>query len=385
MNTLLPEEIGIGGLTKDLKLQDILELRFISKDTNKAISKEFGHYYAMLPEYMKKGKEFKKIEKHNILIFSTLQNLFPNSSLYDIMVYLQSKKFKNLKQKTDRYISQNGLRRAIEDYVKENLLHISLFDVSNIKDMERVFSRSKFNESLSLWDTSSVENMKEMFMSSKFNHKSINNWDTSSVTNMEGMFNSSKFNKPINSWDTSKVTNMREMFADSEFSQDLNDWNTSSVEDMEDMFIRSEFNGSVGRWDTSSVESMSGMFAMSVFEGDVGSWDTSNVTDMNSMFMQCPFDGYLDNWDVSNVEDMNSMFMDSPFDGHGISKWDVSNVKDMRQMFYNTLDSYEPNLKEDLNNWKVNENTNVYNMFKGQEIERPEWYKKMTSEDDKDN
>ena len=68
---------------------------------------------------------------------------------------------------------------------------------------------------ISLWNTSNVTNMNKLFHSAKKFNKDIGMWDTSSVTNMSYMFyDAKKFNKDIGGWDTSKVTDMNQMFHD---------------------------------------------------------------------------------------------------------------------------------------------------------------------------
>ena len=47
----------------------------------------------------------------------------------------------------------------------------------------------------------------------------ISNWDVSNVTNMERMFSGSSFNQDISSWDVSNVTNMSEMFQSAQVFQ----------------------------------------------------------------------------------------------------------------------------------------------------------------------
>ena len=46
----------------------------------------------------------------------------------------------------------------------------------------------------------------------------------SNVTDMDWMFSNSSFNQPIGNWDVSNVTNMSWMFGDSQFNQNISGW-----------------------------------------------------------------------------------------------------------------------------------------------------------------
>ena len=105
----------------------------------------------------------------------------------------------------------------------------------------------------------------------KYGHISL--WDTSNITNMNQMFlNANNFNEYIGNWDTSNVTNMKLMFCYAKkFNQDIGNWDTSNVTNMSDMFqYAKEFNQDIGRWDTSKVTNMSWMFFnANNFNGDI--------------------------------------------------------------------------------------------------------------------
>ncbi|HIZ90140.1 MAG TPA: DUF285 domain-containing protein [Candidatus Mucispirillum faecigallinarum] len=67
-------------------------------------------------------------------------------------------------------------------------------------------------------DTSKITDMSALFMESKRSDFSgIESWDVSNVKNMEKMFYGAKeFNQDISSWDVSNVENMRSMFSEAE-------------------------------------------------------------------------------------------------------------------------------------------------------------------------
>ena len=128
----------------------------------------------------------------------------------------------------------------IRAYIKSAGSECSLnwIDVSDIKDMSKLFFQLWFNGNISKWDVSNVENMNTMFGYSKF-YGDISNWDTHNVTDMSYMFYHSKFNGDISKWNTSNVTYMSSMFSYSKFNSDISKWDVSKVKNMNSMFERS--------------------------------------------------------------------------------------------------------------------------------------------------
>ena len=256
---------------------------------------------------------------------------------------------------------------------------ISQWDVSNVTDMSNMFSSSQFNGDISQWNVSNVTKMNQMFWGSCFDGD-ISQWDVSNVTSMSGMFYESRFNGDISRWNVSNVTNMRGMFAGdtflgkkySRFNGDISQWNVSNVTNMSDMFSYSHFDGDISQWDVSNVTDMSGMFRSSQFNGDISQWNVSNVTDMSRMFWVSCFNGDVSQWNVSKVTNMSSMFRKSQFDGN-ISQWDVSNVTDMSYMFSKSQ------FNGDISQWNVSNVTNMGCMFSDCILEKewklPGWYK----------
>jgi len=107
---------------------------------------------------------------------------------------------------------------------------ISQWDVSNVKDMNRMFAYSKFNGDISQWDVSNVKDMSGMFICIKFFNQDISKWDVSNVESMSGMFCCSMFNQNINKWNVSNVVNMEHMFSKSKFNKDISNWKLNSLE-----------------------------------------------------------------------------------------------------------------------------------------------------------
>ena len=230
---------------------------------------------------------------------------------------------------------------------------ISLWDVSNVRNMNGLFLGSRFDGDIAAWDVSNVADMSWMFYQSAFDGD-ISKWDVSNVVDMHEMFNESVFDGDISEWNVSNVANMKGMFAWSAFDGDISKWDVSSVKNMSSMFSRSDFNGDISKWNVSNVRDMCYMFARSKFGGDISKWDVSHVADMSGMFRKSRFNGDISQWDVSNVTDMCEMFAESDFNGD-ISKWDVSRVTDMSYMFYDSAfqgDISGWNLAKIIKKWK---------------------------------
>jgi len=97
--------------------------------------------------------------------------------------------------------------------------HISNWDVSQVKDMNRLFEyKITFNEDLSRWDVSKVTDMNSMFCEAHAFNQDISSWKTSSVTDMAYMF-----------YDTRPRGNSAYHNAINAFDQNLFGWNVDKV------------------------------------------------------------------------------------------------------------------------------------------------------------
>jgi surface protein len=270
--------------------------------------------------------------------------------------------------------------------------NIGSWDVSEVTEMNDLFSNSIFNEDISGWDVSRVTNMQAMFFNCPSFNQPLNDWNVGQVTNMQAMFsNCISFNQPLNDWNVGQVTNMQEMFNKcGNFDQPLDNWDVSQVTDMSSMLSEcglfdqplnnwknkvgrvtnmnemfwkcSSFNQPLGDWDVSNVETMYTMFTgCSRLDCNLNRWNVSKVKNMKYMFKNCyQFNDSLFRWNVSNVEDMSSMFYGCHHFNQPLNDWGskLGNVKKMSEMFHSCYSFNQP-----LDSWNVANVTDMFEMF----------------------
>ena len=140
--------------------------------------------------------------------------------------------FTNVRVKTEskpgerdiEYIEPGELDKAVKLWLEDKTCaeayygHIKTWNVSEVKDMRRLFASTEFHDDISGWDVSSVEDMSEMFyFAEKFNHD-VGKWagKVRNVKDMTKMFYEAKaFRHDLSEWDVSgveRVDNFKEMF-----------------------------------------------------------------------------------------------------------------------------------------------------------------------------
>ena len=212
------------------------------------------------------------------------------------------------------------------------------------------------------WDVHQLTDMSSIFLNkSSYINKRIGAWDVSNVKNMYRMFENSPFNSPIGGWDVRKVENTSSMFCGAmDFNQLIGGWNVGKVKTMQSMFDgASSFNQPIGAWDVSNVENMSHMFENSNFNSPIGDWDVRKVENTSSMFCGAmDFNQPIGGWNVGKVQTMKRMFDGASSFNQPIAKWDVREVYNMYAMFDGAT-----KFNQRIGNWKVHENVDIQYMF----------------------
>ena len=146
--------------------------------------------------------------------------------------------------------TRKELREIIDDLLKERGDNADLndIDVSNVDDLSNLFAPHPTikNINISLWNVSNVKNMETMFYNCFHFNCDLSNWDVSNVINMNHMFyGCHKFTSDISDWDVSKVEDMHGMFALCRlFNHDLSNWDVSSVKKLTPEVIKYIFTES---------------------------------------------------------------------------------------------------------------------------------------------
>lgn len=236
------------------------------------------------------------------LIFTFIQSRSSNRKEPKIQ-HLNDQSTEEAKQTSkDIIFDDSSIQIAVNDWLdnKSNAIekygHISVWNVSRVTNMDRLFSLDnneerreairEFNENLSAWDVSNVTSMKGMFASALAFNQPLSNWNLSKVKDISEMFFGAKsFSQKIFAWDVSSVTNMYQTFSWAEsFNDNIGGWNVSEVTNMYRLFGDSAFNQDIGYWNVSKVNNFDGMFDQSfkksaVFEQDLSRWSLDGVKD----------------------------------------------------------------------------------------------------------
>ena len=167
------------------------------------------------------------------------------------------------------------------------------------------------------WDVSNVTNMVSAFYNRLEFNADISSWNVSNVLNMDYMFSYSNFNQPIGNWDVSNVS--------SHYLPPENEY--CCYDGMLGMFTNSPFNQDISNWDVSSVTAMSYMFANTPFNQDISIWNVGNVRMFGYMFWNAEsFNQDLSQWNIENLGWIESDFLYGIFDNSGLTYENYDNV-----------------------------------------------------------
>jgi surface protein len=102
------------------------------------------------------------------------------------------------------------IQRCIKYFGKD--CNLNWIDTSEITCMNKLFNPKEWDQTyfygdISKWNVSNVKDMSKLFHRTDFNGD-ISNWDVSNVKDMNNMFAYSNFNGDISKWDVSRVLDM---------------------------------------------------------------------------------------------------------------------------------------------------------------------------------
>ena len=99
---------------------------------------------------------------------------------------------------------RDELEKLVKKLIEErgNGADLNDIDTSDIEDMSKIFYGLNFDGDISEWDVSNVKSMYKMFTRSKFTGKNgdISNWDVSNVEKNFAMFRFSPIDKNRPKW-----------------------------------------------------------------------------------------------------------------------------------------------------------------------------------------
>ena len=64
----------------------------------------------------------------------------------------------------------------------------SLWDVSNVTDMQEMFYETDINQDLKQWNVENVTNMEKMFYNAKYFNQDLSNWNVDNVTECDNFY-----------------------------------------------------------------------------------------------------------------------------------------------------------------------------------------------------
>jgi len=278
---------------------------------------------------------------------------------------------------TSHVINMSHMFEGID--LKEIKFDVSKLNTSRVIDMSYMFCSTYEIPDISNFDTSNLKNMEGIFMKARFDYPlpDLSKWNISNVTNISYIFREWPypiFLSGISKWNTKNVKYMKGIFMNSNYLisiPDISKWNTSNVMDISYMFCCCcdlKSLSKISKWNISNVTNISNIFcecySLSSLP-DISKWNTSNVTDISYMFCGCVYISSLPDiskWNTSNIKNMCGLFKDceSLQSLPDISKWNISNVIDISYMFYRCRKL--TNLP-DISKWNTNNILDMNSLF----------------------
>ncbi|BBB20189.1 BspA family leucine-rich repeat surface protein [Helicobacter cinaedi] len=388
----LLDSVDLGSMFENVKSLEILpqwEIRHFaySMDIFKGTKLE-RQVKKMIKEFLQNTKRFTPLTKFQLSALISYKHI----KLSDIDV-------SHITDMSYLFHRFNDKRLAfIEDSLHRDFSGIESWDVSNVENMQEMFSGYEyFNADISGWNVAKVKNMQGMFKGAKLFNQDLSRWNVGNVEDMCEMFSRAiSFNADISSWNVAKVRNMKGMFEGATlFNQDLSKWKLLDSVNLDLMFYRAKSLQTLPKWEARHfayardimedteledetqeiIESflantrhfvpLKNNHLRSLVEYEqvkLSDIDVSHITDMSYLFLcsqRKDFSG-IESWDVSKVKNMDHMFASAKSFNADISKWNVSNVKMMQAMFKSAS-----SFNADISSWNVAKVRNMDHMFAG--------------------
>ena len=193
------------------------------------------------------------------------------------------------------------------DSISTNLSQIdfSLYDWSNVYNLEEFFGGFTSTSNKKLWDDSKFDNFKQHFNGTIVSCKHM--FKPKSGATSHGPLGQI----PDFSRFTDNLISLNSVFYDCKNLTDANNiskWNTSNVTDMASMFMNCSSLTSIPYFDTNNVIDMSYMYAGCTKLASVPELNTSKVFTMYAMYDGCNALTSVPVIDMSNVGDTTNMF-----------------------------------------------------------------------------
>ncbi|MGL4948763.1 MAG: BspA family leucine-rich repeat surface protein [Anaeroplasmataceae bacterium] len=251
-----------------------------------------------------------------------------------------------------------------EDVKEFNGLELANWDVSNILNMNKMFSNTNIKElKIESWKTDSLQAIEYMFRNSNIEKHDLEKFNVSNVTKAINTFEGFKTeNLDVSTWNLSQVKDLTRFFYNADLTTlKFEGFKTTNAISMREMFrgVKTLQKVELSRLITVKLEDASGMFADSSMT-DVGNliyWQTDSLKDMSYMFLDCSILSLdVSGWTPFSVTNMSGAFSSASFTKLDVRGRDFSSVESANGVFENVTLS-----EIDLTGWKFPSNAQVAN------------------------